>query len=100
MRWQRDGLKEPATVRAANDEYLEAQNIISAWRDERLDIDPSDTQNWQSTASELWNDFTGWCALRKEYPGKRTAFNEKLSRCGIRVGRTNEARGICKMVSR
>lgn len=74
LEWQRIGLAAPAAVRAATDSYLEAQDVFSAWRDERCE---SVANAWEPLA-DLYADLKAWGDRNGEFVGRKRAFSEKL----------------------
>jgi len=53
IKWQRDGLKPPAAVIAATDDYLEVEDAFGSWLEECCAQGPNET----ATAAELWDSW-------------------------------------------
>lgn len=69
MAWQRDGLRPPAAVVAATDEYLEQQDVLGAWIEECCDVGA----NYSARRGDLYRSFKAWAERSGEYvlPQKR-----------------------------
>jgi putative DNA primase/helicase len=52
LEWQRDGLNPPAIVREATEEYINSQNVVSNWIEERCDKGRGlDSLGWRNQES-------------------------------------------------
>jgi putative DNA primase/helicase len=91
--WLEQGLAPPEIVRVATDDYLEAEDTLSAWLDERCEIDP---QAWTPRA-ELWASWKDYATRTGEYVGSQKALTQNLERHGFRYHRQGSARtrGFC-----
>ena len=75
--WQREGLKPPAVVKQASDEYFAEQDSIGAWFAERWER----TTGADTTPSRvLYADWRWWAEMRGEAPGSEKWFSESLQR--------------------
>jgi len=89
LRWQTEGLDPPEAVIAATDEYLESEDSIGAWINERCEC----KANYEDTAAELFKSWKTWAELMGEKVGSAKAFGNKLqARAGIKrkaIGHSN-----------
>jgi putative DNA primase/helicase len=74
LEWQRDGLNPPAIVREATEEYINSQNVVSNWIEERCDKG----RGLDSTAALLYGDFKEWTRSTGEEVLKQADFNTAL----------------------
>ncbi|TXL75632.1 hypothetical protein FHP25_13335 [Vineibacter terrae] len=89
--WQRDGLKAPATVVAATEEYLAAEDSIALWLDEACTIDP----NGWAQSSEMFASWKGWTERTGEPTGSQKRFVHTLEARGFAPKRDSRgARGF------
>ena len=72
LEWQTEGLAAPGAVTAATAEYLESEDAIAAWIDERCERDVS---AWAG-ASAL---FASWARGAGEALGSQKKFSQKLA---------------------
>ncbi|SRR5208282_2824343 len=77
MKWKRDGLRTPASVRAATAEYRSEMDTVGQWIEERTDLDPAATQSVQ----DLHSDYVNYLGPRG-HPFGRRRFSEELERKG------------------
>lgn len=57
LEWQRIGLSPPDRVSAATAEYIESQDVMRQWIDDRCDTHP---QGW-SIVTKLYASYVEWC---------------------------------------
>jgi putative DNA primase/helicase len=88
IKWQREGLKPPQAVKNATAAYLESEDAIAAWLDEKCELDAS---NWQSS-KVLFASWENWAELAGEFVGSRKQFAEKLETRGIEPRRLGKGR--------
>jgi len=62
--WQREGLRPPASVLAATDEYLEQQDTLQSWIDECCE----QGTGLRSRSSDLYRSFKSWAERNGEFP--------------------------------
>jgi putative DNA primase/helicase len=86
LEWQRDGLRPPAAVKAATDAYLEAEDAIGAWLEERC---RRNKQAWASRG-ELFTDWSRWAEAAGEYVSNRRRFIQNLEARGLVPDRHRE----------
>jgi P4 family phage/plasmid primase-like protien len=72
--WQLAGLKPPTTVLAATQDYLDSQDTLGLWLDERCISDPTA----ETQSSVLYNDFKTWKEARGERVPSTVRFSGQL----------------------
>jgi putative DNA primase/helicase len=90
LEWQRSGLQPPDAVRNATAAYLEAEDVIATWIDERCQLDP---QAWEPVA-DLYASWRTWANQAGEPQGSKKNFVQNLKDRGFRPHRTNAQRGF------
>jgi putative DNA primase/helicase len=90
LEWQKNSLNPPPAVTSATAAYLEAEDAIAAWIDERCERDP---QAW-ATASSLFASWAAWASSAGEEIGSQKRFSERLQDRGIEARRSAQARGF------
>jgi putative DNA primase/helicase len=90
LQWQRHGLQPPRAVLGATTAYLEAEDGLAAWIDERCERDPS---AWgQSTA--LFASWKAWAEPAGENPGTKKRFAQSLVNRGFARHKKNHGQGF------
>jgi putative DNA primase/helicase len=79
LEWQAEGLRPPSAVLDATASYLEAEDAIAAWADERCDRVAGD---WASL-SALYASWSDWAAKAGEIAGSQKGLGEKLKTRGF-----------------
>ncbi|WP_288132156.1 phage/plasmid primase, P4 family [Accumulibacter sp.] len=97
LAWQRDGLKPPACVVSATEEYFEAEDALGQWIEERCLL----ANTHREGVSELFADWREWAERAGEYVGSIKRFSElmttrKFEKCRL----TGGARGIAGITLR
>jgi putative DNA primase/helicase len=85
--WQRQGLKPPASVVSATEEYFEAEDALGQWIEERCLLAKSHREG----VSELFADWREWAERAGEYVGSVKRFSElmatrKFEKCRLTGG--------------
>jgi P4 family phage/plasmid primase-like protien len=88
--WQTTGLKPPAAVAAATDEYFAAEDALGRWLDEACDR----AGNLSETSSTLFAAWKIWAEANGEFVGSIKRFSENLSSRGFEHYRDRRARGF------
>ncbi len=90
MRWRRDGLGLPGSVRAATAEYRSEMDTVGQWIEERTDPDPEA----ESTVKTLHSDYVFWLGPpgRHVQPFGARRFSEELERKGYAACKKDGAR--------
>jgi putative DNA primase/helicase len=79
------GLAPPEVVRAATDEYIKSQNVVSNWIEERCDIG----YGLKALSNDLYGDFKQWAHNCGEENLKQVDFNKALEDLGYCKRATN-----------
>ncbi|MBW8271105.1 phage/plasmid primase, P4 family [Caldovatus aquaticus] len=90
LEWQRIGLRPPATVLAATDEYFEAEDALGRWIS---DCCERDAQGVESTAA-LYASWRIWAEANGEFVGSIKRFSQTLSARGFAPHRTSATRSF------
>lgn len=91
LEWQKIGLRPPAAVREATDAYLESEDAIASWLEERCERDPN---AWESSAA-IFASWSAWAAAAGEFVGSQKQLTQKLEkRGGFVKKRTNKSQGM------
>lgn len=72
--WQSEGLAAPEAVTAATAEYLESEDAIVAWIEDRCERDPN---AWAGVGA-LFASWAAWAAKAGEALGSQKKFSQKL----------------------
>jgi putative DNA primase/helicase len=87
--WQREGLRPPRAVVDATAAYLEAEDAIASWIDERCELN---TKSWESTAN-LFGSWLSWAERAGEPAGTRKRFQQILETRGFQPHKRNSGKG-------
>lgn len=90
LAWQAEGLRAPAQVRDATEQYLAAEDSLQTWADEALE---RDSRAW-APISTLYAAWVRWCEEAGEKPGTSRAFAENMRTHGFESARTKVAKGF------
>lgn len=93
--WQQDGLKPPAAVLDATQEYFEQEDVLGRWIADRTEPHSDSAPETR----ELWTDWQLWCGEKREKPGSERAFIAQLANHGVEkelhpVTRRSVMRGV------
>jgi putative DNA primase/helicase len=72
--WQQGGLRPPAAVQAATDDYLSGEDAIERWIVDGCQRDP---QAWTSSR-ELFASWVAWASKTGEFAGSQKRFSQAL----------------------
>jgi putative DNA primase/helicase len=86
--WLKEGLKEPAIVTDATQEYFDEMDVIGLFIEECCVI-ATDTK---ATAKSLYEKYVGWCLGGGEKPVNQRKFGQRLTEKGYLRKKAN---GIC-----
>jgi len=75
LAWQTGGLRPPASVLSATDEYFEAEDALGQWIDERCLL----AKACRTGVSELFADWREWAERAGEYVGSVKRFSESMT---------------------
>lgn len=90
LEWQRSGLSVPAAVKAASLDYMQAEDVLQQWIEERCETSPD---AW-AASSTLFASWQKYAESSGEFPGSQKRFAEKLTSHGFKLRRTMTARGF------
>jgi hypothetical protein len=79
LEWQRVGLRPPATVLAATDEYFEAEDALGRWIEECCEQGPA----FSETTATLFASWKAWAEAGGEYVGSIKRFSQTLTARGF-----------------
>jgi putative DNA primase/helicase len=79
LRWQREGLGEPAVVTAATNTYKDEMDTLAAFLSDRCVIEAGAEEG----ATALFNAYKAWCADANETAGTQKVFGGKLGERGF-----------------
>ena len=85
LAWQREGLKPPACVVSATEEYFEAEDALGRWLEERCVRAP----NAKSLTAELFSDWKQWAETSGEFIGSQRRFSDLLITRGLEKWRNS-----------
>ena len=74
LRWQKQGIKPPASVVKATQEYFESEDYMKQWLEERCEQSPAHREG----IAELFADWRCWCEDLGQHPGSIKRFSESL----------------------
>jgi putative DNA primase/helicase len=92
--WQRNGLRPPADVRDATDDYRTEQDVLGEWLGERCVTDP----DCEARAADLYRSYKSWSDGRSEKPLTQTTFGTRLGDRGFAKGRDSGNRVVYRGV--
>ncbi len=87
--YQLVGLLPPAAVRAATEAYMEGEDALSAWMDERC----VRADGAQETTTALFGSWKSWAESHGERVGSVRSFSQALESRGFASWRSPQARG-------
>lgn len=88
LEWQKTGLKPPASVVSATEEYLESEDAIGRWIEDECVHDI----NAEGTTDELFASWQLWAEKAGEYVGNKRRFSDDLDKRGFIRRRSGHAR--------
>jgi putative DNA primase/helicase len=90
LEWQVEGLRPPQAVQDATAAYLEAEDGLAAWIDDKCERDPSAWE--QSTA--LFASWSAWAERTGENAGSMKRFAQTLESRGFTRHKMNRGQGF------
>jgi putative DNA primase/helicase len=90
LEWQTEGLRAPGAVIDATAAYLESEDAIAAWIDDRCE---RETSSWESSAA-LFASWTTWAEGAGEDAGSQRRFAQTLESRGFQSQRMRHGRGF------
>lgn len=79
VRWHAEGLGKPKAVDDATREYLENEDTLLAWSQDRCDLNP----RHETQAARLFASWKAWCEQTGELAGTAKAFGTRLTEHGF-----------------
>lgn len=89
--WQAAGLKAPEEVREATAKYIEGEDIVGEWLEERTE------QRGETERPAAYKNYRAWADARGERPWSNKAFWSALEERGYAMRRTSGLRFIVGM---
>jgi putative DNA primase/helicase len=77
--WQREGLAPPAAVKAATAEYLESEDALTTWIDDKCERSPQSKES----STDLFLSWKNWADAAGEPSGSQKRFSQKLEERGF-----------------
>ncbi len=90
LEWQRDELRAPQAVRDATAAYLEAEDALAAWIDDKC---TRHSNAWEQS-SRLFASWTAWAEKAGENPGTMRRFVQTIESRGFLPQRRMHGRGF------
>jgi putative DNA primase/helicase len=88
LKWQSEGLKRAAAVRNATAEYLEAEDTLATWIEERCEL----RSDYKASRTILFASWKAWAERGSEFVGSAKQFFEKLENRGFQPFRDASGR--------
>jgi putative DNA primase/helicase len=96
LNWQRERLNPPAAVRDATAAYLDSEDAVGRWLEDRCITGP---RCWTAVGA-LFFDWQTWCEQTGEKEGSQKHFTQQLEAHGFQRQRTNRAKGFLRVALR
>lgn len=90
LAWQREGLKPPPAVTAATAEYLESEDALTCWLEDKCERSPQSKQS----STDLFVSWKNWADAAGEPVGTQKRFSQKLEERGFEKVRDKHGRGF------
>ena len=90
LEWRRDGLQPPKAVCDATAAYLDAEDAIASWINDKCERDP---KAW-AQSSDLFASWSGWAERAGEHAGSMKHFSQNLESRGFQRHNRNNGRGF------
>lgn len=88
--WQRQGLNPPLSVCDATANYLDSEDTIGRWLDDRCVME----RNYWTPTGFLFADWRAWSSENGEHEGSQKQFSQRLEARGFQRQRTSRAKGF------
>ena len=86
LAWQKEGLADiPATIKSATADYKEDQDLIGAWLADCCQL----SSQYESLSSNLYNNYTLWCATNGLMKSSNKVFGRRLIERGFTSRKSN-----------
>jgi putative DNA primase/helicase len=90
LQWRELGLRPPQAVLDATAAYLEAEDAVAAWIDEKCERSISAWEN----STTLYASWKAWAEQAGEHPGTMKRFSQQLEAKGLQPSRKMHGRGF------
>jgi putative DNA primase/helicase len=80
--WYATGLRPPAIVQAATQDYVTSEDLLGDWFTQRCRLDPA---AWEASA-DMFTDWRSWCQRRSIPSGSITVFSGRLIERAVVLG--------------
>jgi putative DNA primase/helicase len=80
LEWQRHGLDLPRSVREASEDYLNAEDVLGQWLEERCVVSPAVPF---TLVDALYTDWCAWCEKGRLRTGSKKTFSQTLGERGF-----------------
>lgn len=84
-KWAADGLRVPGAVTEASRDYMNQQNDLLQWINERCNLS-GPTGGGETAPGVLYADYAEWKQARGEKPASINPFSERMERIGADLG--------------
>ena len=84
--WREGGLRPPAAVLAATEDYLEQEDAVGAWIEECCEL------MGEESSSTLFDSWRSWCIRNGEDPRSNKWLSQRLSSRGFQMHKTRCSR--------
>ena len=91
LAWQHEGLAPPESARAATKDYLDAEDLLGQWLEERCIVSPK--VGWTALKG-LYDNWRTWAEPRGLHPGASQTLGKRLDERGFTRHRTNQGPGF------
>jgi P4 family phage/plasmid primase-like protien len=91
LAWQRQGLAPPESARAATKDYLDAEDLLGQWLEERCIVSPK--AGW-TALKNFYDNWRSWAEPRGMHPGASQTLGKRLDERGFVRHRTNQGPGF------
>jgi putative DNA primase/helicase len=88
LEWQQQGLKPPLAVTSATAEYLESEDALSCWLEDKCERSPES----ETASTALYVSWKNWADAAGEPVGTQKRFSQKLEERGFEKVRTMHGR--------
>ena len=92
LAYQREGLNPPASALAATKSYLDGEDTLGQWLEERCVVQPR--IDWTSLKT-LYADWSAWSLERGQRPGTARSLSKALDERGIEREHRKTGQGFC-----
>lgn len=90
MKWQRDGLRIPASVSGASTEYFDDEDTLGQFLADETIIDPDAFL----TTTDLYHRFKQWCEIQGLQPWTLRTLQKEVKGRGYQTGRRSKGAGF------